>query len=208
MKILRVLLSKYECLRVMLWSAGVAVCCSVLQCVAVCCSVLQCATIWVSACIAVICGCCGVMQCVAVCCSVLQCVAVCYNMSVCVYCCDLRVLRCDAICESWSCFPYTNIACVVVGYSSVKDSRFNMKCIWCCKIWRELAKFLIFLSEKGEFWNHWHTRTKTRRIHGHTHTKIKLATVILKNLTYSWPTATHCDSLQLTATHCNTLQQL
>ena len=38
--------------------AGVAVCCSVLQCVAVCCSVLQYVVV-----------CCSVLQCVAVCCS-------------------------------------------------------------------------------------------------------------------------------------------
>ena len=44
---------------------GVAVCCSVLQCVEVCCSVLQCVAV-----------CCSVLQCVAVCCSVLQYVAV------------------------------------------------------------------------------------------------------------------------------------
>jgi len=73
-------------------SSGLAVCCSVLQCVAVCCSVLQCVDtpcvrprlaaymaeygrvchfppqvlhgVWV---------CCIVLHCVAVCCSVLQC---------------------------------------------------------------------------------------------------------------------------------------
>ena len=40
---------------------GVAVCCSVLQCVAVCCSISQCVAL-----------CCSVVQCVAVCCSVLH----------------------------------------------------------------------------------------------------------------------------------------
>jgi len=44
---------------------GVAVCCSVLQCVAVCCGVLRC--------VVVCCGVCDVLRCVAVCCSVLQC---------------------------------------------------------------------------------------------------------------------------------------
>ena len=43
---------------------GVAVCCSVLQCVAVSCSVLQCVA-----------ACCSVLQWIAVCCSVLQCLA-------------------------------------------------------------------------------------------------------------------------------------
>ena len=46
-------------------ASGVAVCCSVLQCVAVCCSVLQCVAV-----------CFSVLQCVPVCCSVLQCIAV------------------------------------------------------------------------------------------------------------------------------------
>ena len=59
------------------YSVGVAVCCSVLQCVAVCCSVLQCVAVL----------CCGVVYlkmrvngvkqhdicCVALCCIVLQC---------------------------------------------------------------------------------------------------------------------------------------
>ena len=60
------LLLKYICLICVLahMSFGVAVCCSVLQCVAVCCSVLQC----------VVAVCCSVLQCVAVCCSVLQCI--------------------------------------------------------------------------------------------------------------------------------------
>ena len=61
---------------------GVAVCCSVSQCVAVCCSVFQCVavcrsvlhckilTLWTST-IGDL-----VLQCVAVCCNVLQCVAV------------------------------------------------------------------------------------------------------------------------------------
>ena len=40
---------------------GVAVCCSLLQCIAMCCSVLQCVAV-----------CCSALQCVAVCCSVLQ----------------------------------------------------------------------------------------------------------------------------------------
>ena len=47
---------------------GVAVCCSVLQCVVV----LQCVAV-----------CCSVLQCVAVCCSVLQCVAVSYISMIC-----------------------------------------------------------------------------------------------------------------------------
>jgi len=51
---------------------GVAVCCSVLQCVAVCCSVLQC---------------------VAVCCSVLQCVAVCDLVYSCRYTCVCVCVR-------------------------------------------------------------------------------------------------------------------
>jgi len=52
--------------------SGVAMCCSVLQCVAVCCSVLrvlQCVTV-----------CCHMLLCVAVCCSVLQRVTVCCYM--------------------------------------------------------------------------------------------------------------------------------
>jgi len=53
---------------------GVAVCCSVLQCVAVCCSVSLC----VLQCVAV---CCSVLQCATVCCSVLQCVAVCCSVN-------------------------------------------------------------------------------------------------------------------------------
>ena len=52
---------------------GVAVCCSVLQCVVVCCSVLQCVVV-----------CCSVLQCVAECCSVLQWVAVCSSVLQCV----------------------------------------------------------------------------------------------------------------------------
>jgi len=51
--------------------AGVAVCCSVLQCVAVCHSVLQCVRGQMTV------DCCSVLQSVAVCCSVLQCATVC-----------------------------------------------------------------------------------------------------------------------------------
>jgi len=47
---------------------GVAVCCSVLQCVAVCCSVLCCSVLQ---CVVVCCSvlCCSVLQCAVVCCS-------------------------------------------------------------------------------------------------------------------------------------------
>ena len=86
---------------------GVAVYCSVLQCVAVRCSVLQC----VAVCCSVLQGvavCCSVLQCVAACCSVLQCVVTCCSVlqqvrsllqCVAVYC---SVLQCIAVyCSVW-----------------------------------------------------------------------------------------------------------
>ena len=72
-------------------AVGVAVCCSVLQCVAVCCSastnvharmslphammshLMHMRKCRVAVCVAV---CCSVLRCIAVCCSVLQCVAI------------------------------------------------------------------------------------------------------------------------------------
>ena len=65
---------------------GVAVCCSVLQCVAVCCGVWQCVAVCGSVlrCVAL---CCSVWQCVALCCIVLQCVALCCSMWQCVAVC-------------------------------------------------------------------------------------------------------------------------
>ena len=77
---------------------GVAVSCSVLQCVAAawlgvqasgCCSVLQCAAV-----------CCSVLQCVAVCCSVLQCIAVCCSELQCVPVC-FSVFQFVAVCVAW-----------------------------------------------------------------------------------------------------------
>jgi len=58
------------------WLQGIAVCCSVLQCVVVCSSVLQCVAVS-----------CSVLQCVTVCCSVLQCGAMRHS-----------VLQCVAVC--------------------------------------------------------------------------------------------------------------
>jgi len=56
----------------------VAVCCSGLLCVAGCCRVLQGVAGVAGCCSLLQCG--SVLQCVAVCCSVLQCVAVCYHV--------------------------------------------------------------------------------------------------------------------------------
>ena len=67
------------CIAAIVCGQGVAVRCSVLQCIVLRCSVLQCVTVR-----------CSVLQCVAVHCSALQCVAVC--------CCDcMCAVRCSAL---------------------------------------------------------------------------------------------------------------
>ena len=84
-------------------TSGVAVYCSVLQCVAVCCSVLQCVAVCCRQLVRIhpagLCNIC-VIQCAAVCCSMLQRVAAC-----CTVCCRhlIRVhpaLQCVAECYS------------------------------------------------------------------------------------------------------------
>ena len=62
---------------------GVAGCCKVLRCVVVCCSVLQCVAGVAVNCSVLQCvaGCCRVLQGVAVCCCVLQCIEICGSVS-------------------------------------------------------------------------------------------------------------------------------
>ena len=123
-------------------TVGIAVSCSMLQCVVVCCSVLQCVAVSCSMLLCVV-VCCSVLQYIAVCCSVL---AVCWSSgcetvacsfsipcSVCMLvvaaCCSLS--QCVAVCCSgWPCLkcagrrvskrllasfrPYVQCACLYV----------------------------------------------------------------------------------------------
>jgi len=188
---------------------GVAVCCSVLQCVAV---VLQCVAV-----------CCSVLQCAAVCCSILQCVDVQYvavrrpgdkmqrelALLQCVAVC-YSVLQCIAVC--CCVLPCAAVCCSVLQCVAVYCNA--LQCVaMCCSVslWRKDTKRTSVqhtLQQKLQHTHAMHCSLPQHTCSGGsslTHDRSRCNTH--RNTHCNKHCNTHCDAnTQCAVTHCNTLQ--